>query len=85
MDTKLVEALGLLRHQIISPVLMDTGPAQMAYFRQMSSREFDVPGRGPKRFTATTMKAWLYRYRKRGFQRARKKIRGPVDVRGRRA
>ena len=46
MDPKIAEAIGLLRHQIISPVLMDTGPAQMAYFRQMSEREFDVPGRG---------------------------------------
>jgi transposase InsO family protein len=75
MDPKIAEAIGLLRHQIISPVLMDTGPAQMAYFRQMSEREFDVPGRGAKRFTATTMKAWLYRYRKQGFMGITPKIR----------
>ena len=78
MDPKIAEAIGLLRHQIISPVLMDTGPAQMAYFRQMSEREFDVPGRGAKRFTATTMKAWLYRYRKRGFSGITPKIRKDI-------
>lgn len=67
MDPKIAEAIGLLRHQIISPVLMDRGAAQLAHFKSLSSREFDVPGRGPKRFTATTMKGWLYRYRKYGF------------------
>lgn len=68
MDPKIAESIGLLRHQIISPVLMETGKAQMAYFRQIAQKEFDVPGRGPKRFTAQTMKGWLYRYRKSGFQ-----------------
>jgi transposase InsO family protein len=66
MDPKLAEAIGLFRHEIISPVLLERGAAQMAYFRQAASREYDVPGRGPKRFTPTTMKAWLYRYRKHG-------------------
>lgn len=67
MDPKIAETIGLLRHQIISPVLMDSGAAQMAYFRQIAQKEFDMPGRGPKRFTAQTMKGWLYRYRKKGF------------------
>lgn len=67
MDPKLAEAIGLLRHSIISPVLMDRASAQMAYFRQMSERDFDVPGKGPRRFSATAMKGWLYRYRKYGF------------------
>jgi transposase InsO family protein len=75
MDPKLAEAIGLLRHQIISPVLMDTTSAQLAYFRLMSEREFDVPGRGARRFTATTMKAWLYRYRKNGFAGITPKVR----------
>jgi transposase InsO family protein len=67
MDPKTAEAIGLLRHQIISPVLMDTKSAQLAYFRQLGQREFDVPGKGPRRFSAVTMKGWLYRYRKYGF------------------
>jgi putative transposase len=75
MDSKLAEAIGLLRHQIISPVLMDTTTAQLAYFRLMGEREFDVPGKGARRFTPTTMKAWLYRYRKNGFAGITPKVR----------
>ena len=67
MDPKIAESIGLLRHQIISPVLMDRGAAQLAHFRSLSERDFEVPGRGLRRFTATTMKGWLYRYRKYGF------------------
>ncbi len=67
MDKEIAERIALLRHQIISPVLLDSGQAQMTYFRQIASREFEVPGRGMKRFTATTMKSWLYKYRRHGF------------------
>lgn len=80
MDPKLAEAIGLLRHQIISPVLMETGAAQMAYFRQAAERQFDVPGRGMKRFTAQTMKGWLYRYRKKGFMGIVPKTRSDVGT-----
>jgi len=62
MDPKIANAVGLLRHQIISPVLMDRGAAQLAHFRKLAARDFEVPGKGPRRFTATTMKGWLYRY-----------------------
>lgn len=68
MDAKIKESIALLKHQIISPVLMDSGPAQMAYFASQSQKDFDVPGRGPRRFTAGTMRTWLYTYRKKGFQ-----------------
>jgi len=67
MDPKIAESIGLLRHQIISPVLMETTAAQMAYFRQMAERDFDVPGRGARRFSASVMKAWLRKYRRNGF------------------
>lgn len=68
MDPKIKEGIALLKHQIISPVLMDSGPAQMTYFQQMSQKEFDVPGRGPRRYAPGTMRLWLYAYRKKGFQ-----------------
>lgn len=76
MDKKLAEGIALLRHQIISPVLMDSDKSAMAYFRQMEQKDFDVPGRGPKRFAATTMRLWLYRYRKNGFTALTPKSRG---------
>ena len=78
MDPKIAESIGLLRHQIISPVLMDRGAAQLAHFRKLSERDFEVPGKGPRRFTATTMKGWLYRYRKYGFTGLVPKIRKDV-------
>ena len=67
MDDKIQEAIGLLRHQIISPVLMETGRAQMAYFRKASEMEFELPGVGMKRFRPSTMKSWLRRYKLMGF------------------
>lgn len=67
MDPKNREAIGLLRHQIISPVLVENGRAQMSYFRSLEERDFEVPGRGMKRFKANTMKSWLYRYKSLGF------------------
>lgn len=68
MDQETAQRIGLFRHQIISPVLMDSGRAQVDYFRKLESREFDVPGLGPKRYRASTMKNWLNLYRKHGFK-----------------
>ena len=68
VDDKTKELIALLKHQIISPVLMDSGPTQLAHFEQMSQKTFDVPGRGPRRFMASTMRIWLYDYRKQGLQ-----------------
>lgn len=67
MTDDIRKAIGLLRHQIISPVLMETGRAQMTYFRNISKQEFNVPGGGQKFFAPETMKGWLKRYRKHGF------------------
>lgn len=68
MNEKIAEAIGLLRHQIISPVLLESTSGQKAYFRQIAKKEFDVPGKGMRRFSAETMRGWLNRYRKKGFQ-----------------
>ena len=79
MDTKIAEQIGLLRHQIISPVLMETGRGQMKYFRAASLRDWDIPGRGSRRFSALTMKGWLKRYKKNGFQALIPKTREDKD------
>jgi len=78
MDPKIAELVGLLRHQIISPVLMETGRGQMKYFRETAAREWDVPGRGLRRFSPATMKGWLKRYNKYGFQALIPKVREDV-------
>ena len=67
MDPKLRDSIGLLRHRIISPVLMESGREQMTYFRGIQTQSFDVPGSGQKYFKPATMKGWLHRYRKHGF------------------
>ena len=80
MDKKIAEAVGLLRHQIISPVLMDSGQSQMKYFRSIEDKTFDVPGKGPRKIKATTMKGWLIKYKKHGFSGIVPHIRGDLGV-----
>ncbi len=67
MNDDIRKAVALLRHQIISPVLMETARGQMAYFRKIAGQEFDLPGHGQKYFKPETMKGWLKAYRKFGF------------------
>lgn len=75
MDFKNAEALALFRHQIISPVLMESDRTATAYFQKISQKEFDVPGRGLRRFAPGTMRIWFYAYRKKGFQGLMPKMR----------
>lgn len=67
MNDDMRKAIGLIRHQIISPVLMETGRGQMKYFKEISRQEFNCPGQGNKLFSPETMKGWLKAYRKHGF------------------
>ena len=67
MTEDMRKAIGLVRHQIISPVLMETDRGQMKYFRSMAKQEFNMPGQGKKIFSVSTMKGWLKQYRKHGF------------------
>ena len=75
MDKETREAVALLRHQIISPVLMEARPVYAKYFREAAKREFNVPGAGKRRFSAATMKGWLSRYKLHGFAGILPKIR----------
>jgi putative transposase len=68
MDQDTSQKIGLFRHRIISPVLMEKGRNQMEYFRKLSKQKHDIPGVGLRRISPTTMKTWLNRYRKHGFQ-----------------
>lgn len=75
MNDNVRQAIALLRHQVISPVLVDGDRAQAKYFQNIAKQEFNVPGAGPKRFSAHTMTAWLKAYRKFGFSGLVPKIR----------
>jgi transposase InsO family protein len=68
MDEKTKKAIGLFKYGLIAPVLHGNVAVQMAYFRQMAQKEFDVPHRGKKRYKAHTFKKWLKAYRRYGFE-----------------
>lgn len=80
MDEQIAQKIGLLKHKIISPVLMESGRNQMNYFKKLEKREFDIPGIGTKRFKATTMKTWLNHYRKFGFKALTPKTRKDKNI-----
>ncbi len=67
MTEDIRKAIGLVRHQIISPVIMETDRAQRKYFREIAKQEFNLPGVGKKIFAAETMRGWVKQYRKHGF------------------
>ena len=69
------QAIALLRHQIISPVLMKSDRTQAAYFREQAKQDIDVPGLGRRKFSVWTMRGWLKRYRKNGFKGLLPKVR----------
>jgi transposase InsO family protein len=80
MDQEIAKKIGLLKHQIISPVLMESERNQMEYFRKAETMEFDIPGVGPRKIKASTMKTWLNHYRRFGFQALTPKTRNDKGV-----
>jgi len=68
MEKEIREKIALKRYQIISPVLAEPARAQNAYFRKQAQCEHDFPRYGLKKISVSTMKAWLRKYRTRGFQ-----------------
>lgn len=67
MMEEIAKAVALLRHQIISPVLMESNRNQKLYFETLKGKLFDVPGKGPRNFMPSTMRGWLKNYKKKGF------------------
>jgi transposase InsO family protein len=67
MDKEIREKIALKRYQIISPVLAEPARAQNEYFRKQAETEHEFPRYGLKKVRVSTMKAWLRKYRKGGF------------------
>jgi transposase InsO family protein len=61
------EEIALFRYGIISSVLYEGEEKQNEYFRKMAQKEYIVPHIGIKKYSISTFKAWLYKYRKYGF------------------
>lgn len=66
MEEDIREKIALKRYQVISPVLAEPARDQNEYFRQQAQREHNFHD-GPKKVTVSTMKSWLRKYRKEGF------------------
>jgi len=75
MDKEIQEKIALKRYQIISPVLAEPARAQNEYFRKQAETEHDFPRYGLRKVTVSTMKAWLRKYRKGGFDTLKPKNR----------
>jgi len=68
MEKDIRERIALKRYQIISPVLAEPARAQNQYFRNQAKHQHDFPRYGLRKVSVSTMKAWLHKYRKRGFE-----------------
>ncbi|MCD6248727.1 MAG: IS481 family transposase, partial [candidate division Zixibacteria bacterium] len=67
MKEDIREKIALKRFKIISPVLAEPKRVQNEYFRKQAQREHNFPRYGLRKFSVSTMKAWLRKYRKNGF------------------
>ena len=75
MDKEIREKIALKRYQLISPVLAEPARAQNEYFRKQAEAEHELPRYGLRKVRVSTMKAWLRKYRKGGFDALKPKNR----------
>jgi transposase InsO family protein len=68
MQKDIREKIALKRYQIISPVLAEPARAQNEYFRKQAQLEHDFPRYGTRTVSVSTLKSWLKKYRKHGFE-----------------
>jgi transposase InsO family protein len=78
MEKDIRERIALKRYQIISPVLAEPARAQNEYFRKQAKREHDFPRYGRRKIGVSTMKSWLKKYRKKGFEGLKPKNRSDM-------
>lgn len=75
MDKEIREKIALKRYQLISPVLAEPARAQNEYFRKQAEIEHEFPRYGLRKVRVSTLKAWLRKYRKGGFDSLKPKNR----------
>jgi transposase InsO family protein len=68
MNDETREMIALMRFKLISPVLAEPGRLRNEYFRSQAATEHDFPHYGPRRYSVSTYKEWLKRYREHGFE-----------------
>lgn len=67
--------IALFRYALIAPVIQENVNRQAEYFREVSGKHYEMPHLGQKRFKAGTLKLWLKRYRRYGFDALKPKTR----------
>jgi transposase InsO family protein len=78
MEKDIRERIALKRYQLISPVLAEPARAQNEYFRKQAGLEHDFPRYGLRKVSVSTMKTWLRKYRKKGFEGLKPKNRSDI-------
>ncbi len=76
MDDDTRSELALFKFSIIAPLV--TGQiegSQQKYLEQVASKTYTVPGIGEKEFSPSTIKHWLYDYRRHGLDGLKRKPR----------
>jgi transposase InsO family protein len=68
MEEDVREKIALKRYQIISPVLAEPARAQNDYFRKQAGKEQTFPRYGVRKIRVSTLKTWLRKYRRQGFE-----------------
>jgi putative transposase len=75
MEKEVREKIALKRYQIISPVLAEPARAQNDYFRKQAGQEQAFPRYGLRKLSVSTLKTWLRKYRRHGFEALKPKER----------
>jgi len=75
MDKEIREKIVLKRYQLISPILAEPARDQNEYFRKQAEIKHDFLRYGLRKVSVSTMKAWLRKYRKGGFDSLKPKNR----------
>ncbi len=75
MKNEIREKIALKRFEIISPVLAEPGRVKNEYFREQAKKEHEFPRYGVRRVKVSTMKAWLKKYKRHGFDGLKPKSR----------
>ena len=66
MNDETREQIALARFRLISPVLAEPHRLRNEYFREQAAQEHVFPHYGRRRYSVSTLKDWLKRYRTLG-------------------
>lgn len=72
---ELAERIALFRYGIISPIFHEREGMQNQYFKKLSEQEHFIPGIGVKKYSLSTFKNWLSKYRENGYSGLKPRVR----------